>query len=143
MKRTLPILLVAALPALALAGGVDPSMTATAQTNTTATVAYTNDSVVSGTLDAIYFDVTGVNTCTVNVATAANRGNGPAKSLLTKTSLSADGWYFVRSGAVGITASAITDSNVPFPLAADKLVLTAYSATTTNSFTVQAFVYYK
>jgi hypothetical protein len=132
------------LAASAIAGQIDslPAISLTACTNTTATAAATGSSeITSGKLYALYFDVTGVNTCTVNVATTADRGTGSAKTLLTKTGLAADGWYFPRSGEVNSSASAISDSSAAFPLTADKLVVTAHTATTTNSYAVKAYIF--
>lgn len=143
MKKLLIHALVLLSAGAALAGGrFDFDYSAlSADTNATAVTATTNATSVSGAFYGLYVDLGGTasQTCTVSVATLATRGTGPAKTLFTAAGITADGWYFPRTEAVNASASSMTNSPVTYPMLGDRLVLTAYNASSTG---VTATVYF-
>ena len=105
---------------------------ASIQTNNSVLATQTPDSDgswVSGWIDSVVIDITSGNTDTntVTLSTLGGGGTGAARTLLTITSITADGVYPVRD--LVTTQAGVDIANTParIPLAQDKLRLTATS----------------
>ena len=137
MKRLIPLIFVMLVAGVAFGAGEPFTVQFTAascQTNTTASVtnAPDYDGVISGFVDTIIVDQTGTATGTVSITTVSGLGTGASRTIMTDTSVSADGSYPVRDI---VTTTAGTDiSNVParIPLTGDKLRLRLYNWGATN-----------
>lgn len=102
---------------------------ASIQTNnsTLATQTPDDDGFVSGWIDTVIFDITAgtTSTNTIILKTLGDTGGGASRTLLTVTSLTADGVYPVRD--LVTTQAGVDIANTParIPLQQDKLRLTA------------------
>ena len=99
------------------------------------------DVKASGWLDTLIFDVGGYAgpTVTVTVVTAGSEGNGPARTLFTKTGFTADAIYPVRDLVCGQTGTDIANVPARSPILGETLKLVCYAANVTNAITLKCY----
>ena len=140
MKRLLALVLIAVVSVSVYAGDPDALSTITFSSVSTNIAAATTDTATTGScwgwFDTVIFDIGGQTNpapiCTVAIVTVADRGSGPARTILSALPLSADGSYPIRDIVTGQNGSDI--SNVPcrIPLMNDRLTVQAYASNATN-----------
>ena len=137
MKRLIPLIagLLLAASSVCMATPTTIQFTASAcETNASAVTTYTPDydGVIHGYVDTVIIDQTGTATGTVSLVTLASAGTGPSRTVLTDTTVSADGSYPVRDLVTTQAGADIANTPAKIGLVGDKLRLTLYNWGATN-----------
>ena len=132
MKRLLTILSSLLIPCLVWAGPLQFT-DASVQTNGAAQVTQTPDDsgFVSGYIEGVFVDFnSGASETNTITLTTLGTGSafGAARTLLTLSDVTADGYYPVRDLATDLVGADITATPARLPLWQDKLRLTAISS---------------
>jgi hypothetical protein len=111
-----------------------PYGTITAATNATVQGATTNADYLHGFVRAVDIDLAGTasGTTRVDVVTDASLGPARERTVLSVTSLKADGFYTPELNIDTTAGADSTDAFVPFPLCGERLVVRAYNANLTG-----------
>lgn len=136
MKTLATILSFLLCAVCAMAGPVTYQFASSAcETNASAVTTYTpvSDAPIFGYVDSVIVDQTGTGTGTVSLVTLASAGTGASRTILTDTSVSADGTYPVRDLVTTQAGVDIANEPARVPLVGDKIRLTLFNWGATNN----------
>jgi len=116
-----------------------PLYIAIVPTNATAQTSGQDTTAISlwGGFDTLIIDIGGQTTpaptCTVTLATVAGGGTGAARTILSAKEVTADVSFPIRDLATTQAGADITGADVYIPLVGDKLILSVYGSSSTNT----------